>query len=201
MSSRDILATTTDAALLLDSDFRISEWNRSAEEFFGYASTEVRGKYCWEVLEGVDVFGNRFCSRECPLRGMIRRREAIHPFDLIVRDALGRPQMIKVSTLVLDPGNPRRSECMHLFEAVVGAAPADRVSRPAEPRVAVRGRLTEREQEVLCLLERGTGTAAVARSLGISVATARNHISHLLRKLRVHSRLEAVVRARDLGLL
>lgn len=42
---------------------------------------------------------------------------------------------------------------------------------------------------------------AIAETLGISATTVRNHIEHLLAKLGVHSKLEAVVYAAKSGLL
>jgi PAS domain S-box-containing protein len=52
--------------------------------------------------------------------------------------------------------------------------------------------LTPRQNEVLRLLQDGRSTQQIAGDLHVSVATARNHIRHLLRTLGVHSRLEAV---------
>jgi len=46
---------------------------------------------------------------------------------------------------------------------------------------------------VLRLLTCGMRVAKVAESLGIKETTVRNHIEHILAKLGVHSRLEAVV--------
>jgi two-component system, NarL family, nitrate/nitrite response regulator NarL len=52
--------------------------------------------------------------------------------------------------------------------------------------------LTPREREVLSALVCGEDTVKVARSMGISPATARCHIQSVLTKLGAHSRLEAV---------
>jgi len=41
----------------------------------------------------------------------------------------------------------------------------------------------------------------IAARLGISLDTARNHIRAILQRLEVHTRLEAVIRAHDLGLV
>ena len=51
--------------------------------------------------------------------------------------------------------------------------------------------LTLREQEVLMLIMEGQSTKQIARSLAISLSTARTHIQSVLVKLGVHSRLEA----------
>ncbi|MBA3623162.1 MAG: two-component system response regulator NarL [Methylibium sp.] len=53
--------------------------------------------------------------------------------------------------------------------------------------------LTEREREILSLIARGLSNKEIARELGISDATVKVHIKHLLRKLNLKSRLEAAV--------
>jgi DNA-binding NarL/FixJ family response regulator len=61
--------------------------------------------------------------------------------------------------------------------------------------------LTARELEVLMLMGQGFDNRQLATELGISYATVRNHVRNLMGKLGVHSKLHAVVRARQLGLL
>ncbi len=61
--------------------------------------------------------------------------------------------------------------------------------------------LTPREREVLVLLGRGAGTEAIAEDLLLSQNTVRNHVQRILGKLGAHSKLEAVARARENGLL
>jgi DNA-binding NarL/FixJ family response regulator len=56
----------------------------------------------------------------------------------------------------------------------------------------VRTSLTQREWEVLDLLGEGRTTGEIAKQLGMSLATVRSHVKHLLGKLGVHSRDEAV---------
>ena len=55
--------------------------------------------------------------------------------------------------------------------------------------------LTKREREVLRLLSEGKKTDEMGEQLFISDVTVRNHIQNILRKLNVHSKLEAVVYA------
>jgi len=57
--------------------------------------------------------------------------------------------------------------------------------------------LTEREREVVCLLTRALSNAEIAETLSITVRTVEMHLTHVLEKLDVHSRLEAVVWVRD----
>ncbi len=62
-------------------------------------------------------------------------------------------------------------------------------------------RLTPREKEVLRLMAEGSPSRAVAAELGISYTTVRTHIRSLGSKLGVHSKLEAIIKARELGLI
>lgn len=61
--------------------------------------------------------------------------------------------------------------------------------------------LTKREREVLALMASAADVERIAGELQITVNTARGYIQNILEKLGVHSRLEAVVRATELGLL
>lgn len=61
--------------------------------------------------------------------------------------------------------------------------------------------LSEREVEVLRLLARGFTTSQAASELFISENTVKTHIRHILEKLRVSNRAQAVAKATQLGLL
>jgi LuxR family maltose regulon positive regulatory protein len=73
------------------------------------------------------------------------------------------------------------------------------------PAVASRGGLaeplTERELDVLRLLAVGQSNPEIARTLYVEVNTVKTHVKTLYGKLGVHSRVEAVHRARELTLL
>ena len=62
------------------------------------------------------------------------------------------------------------------------------------------GELTPREAEILCHLAEGQSNKVIARELGISDGTVKLHVKSILRKLRVHSRVEAAVLAVEQGL-
>ncbi len=53
--------------------------------------------------------------------------------------------------------------------------------------------LTPRESEILTLIAEGQGNKLIARNLGISYGTVKLHVKAVLRKLDVHSRVEAAV--------
>jgi LuxR family maltose regulon positive regulatory protein len=61
--------------------------------------------------------------------------------------------------------------------------------------------LTERELDVLRLLAAGQSNPQIARALYVEVNTVKTHVKSLYGKLGVHSRVQAVRRARELGLL
>lgn len=60
--------------------------------------------------------------------------------------------------------------------------------------------LTPRETEILGLLAEGQSNKVIARNLGISDGTVKLHVKAILRKLSVHSRVEAAVLAVEHGL-
>ena len=60
--------------------------------------------------------------------------------------------------------------------------------------------LTPREREILCLLADGQSNKLIARNLGISDGTVKLHVKAILRKLGIHSRVEAAVIAVEQGL-
>lgn len=64
-----------------------------------------------------------------------------------------------------------------------------------------RGLLSEREVEVLKCLARGQTTAQIASVLFISENTVKTHIRHILEKMEVNNRAEAVARAAQMDLL
>ena len=61
-------------------------------------------------------------------------------------------------------------------------------------------KLTPRETEILALLAEGQSNKVIARNLGISDGTVKLHVKSILRKLGVHSRVEAAVIAVEHGM-
>lgn len=88
-------------------------------------------------------------------------------------------------------------------DAIFGPGVAQRVMdfvATAHVRDPVLPELTGREREVLALVARGRRNADVARELGLTLKTVRNHVSNIVTKLQVSDRAQAVARARDAGL-
>lgn len=64
-----------------------------------------------------------------------------------------------------------------------------------------RGLLSDREVDVLKCLARGQTTSQIASSLFISENTVKTHIRHILEKMEVNNRAEAVARASQMDLI
>ncbi|MGR4882166.1 response regulator [Streptomyces sp. LARHCF249] len=71
-------------------------------------------------------------------------------------------------------------------------------ARPAAPPALET--LTRREREVLSCLGAGLSNAEIAVRLDMAEATAKTHVSRLLGKLELRSRVQAAVLAQELGL-
>ena len=73
-----------------------------------------------------------------------------------------------------------------------------RIPQPAPPRKL--NDLTERELDVFRLIARGLSNAEIGRELFISDTTVKTHITHILQKLDLRDRVQAVVLAYETGL-
>jgi DNA-binding NarL/FixJ family response regulator len=72
-----------------------------------------------------------------------------------------------------------------------------RITRPAPPKEL--GELTEREREILRLIATGLSNAEIGRGLYISETTVKTHVTHILQKLGLRDRVQAVVLAHQAG--
>ena len=80
---------------------------------------------------------------------------------------------------------------------------AEFASRPQRPTAVPKSmsELTEREREVLLLIARGMNNEEIAKSLVISPATSKTHVSRIMSKLAARDRAQLVVMAYEGGLM
>ncbi|MFR0356219.1 response regulator transcription factor [Streptomyces sediminimaris] len=72
---------------------------------------------------------------------------------------------------------------------------------PSASATCLVAALTPRESEVIVLLAQGKSNAEIAEKMSVSTATVRSHVHHLLRKLGVGTRAQAVAVAYESGLI
>ena len=174
-----------DAAIGIGDDMRVVGWNAAAEQLLGLPASDAIGKPCWEVFKAADEFGEPICGPECWLAE--RMQDGAEPARLPVRITTPHGERRRtLSTVSTQLGAGRLM--MHLL-------PTGHRSRDAGIV------LTERQHEILILLDEGLTTAEIAKRLVLSTTTVRNHVQAILAGLRCHSRLEAVAEGRRLGLL
>lgn len=208
----EVLASGEPAAFATDSRERVVFWNQGAAALLGQRAEEVRGRLCYEVLGGRDVFGNRFCYANCPLVAMSRSGEAPGAFELRLPASGdgGDPATIHVTAVRLPGPRADLFTLVHILHGVderarltralarLAAAPDGQAteaspSPPPGPRDGhAPGVLTPREREILGWMAAGRPNKEIAQRLDLSLATVRNHIHNTLQKLEVHSKLEAV---------
>jgi PAS domain S-box-containing protein len=171
-------------AILLDRDGVIRWHNAAARAVRGDAVGRTFTEFVAadDLEQANDVFRHILC------RGMPAE------FTLHVHDADGQIVPVEISCA------PVRDE-----ESVVGIfGLAHRIENPSDSSVATTGSeqmLTPRQLEVLRLLAQGASTYEIASMLHLSPTTVRNHVANILGTLDVHTRLQAVIAARRMGLI
>ncbi len=209
MDTLDIVASTAEAAFATNARGSIVALNKAAGRFLGYEQKGILGNRCYEVFCGTDLFGNRFCDKNCPVVNMAHRDEGVRSFELNLRTATCEIFRTNISIIVISGKATSEFTIIHLLKPLEngkekrssanGFLLPGRVSDQPSFHGLNSGPLTPREIEVLRQLAAGTSTKEIATLLFISVATARNHVQSILRKLKAHSRLEAVFFARRVG--
>ncbi len=210
MDKSDVIFDTAEGVVAVDQEQKIVLWNEGAERLLGFKAGEVLGRYCYEVIGGREESGRVVCQASCRDAVAMRRQDPVQTHDLLVRTKGGQEIWVNVSTIRVPSRRSDPCVLVHLFRDASRQKEMERfveqlrssvamlswsqeaalpVSSPASSPVLA---MTNREQEVLRLLASGASTQAIAQKLGISPATARNHVSKILAKLGVHSRLEAV---------
>ena len=189
--------------------------------------TEIRvAQAALELAEGrpgeaVEVLGPALYRTKEPIRLTWARIQAL-VHDAAARQQLGDACLAEASLeralelaapelVVLPFTSPvvrdlvkRHARCRMTHPALVAAildVLADIAAPPCDEATAPLGELSEAELRVLSHLPSKLTCAEIAAELYVSVNTIRTHVRHIYAKLDVHTRTEAVGRARALGLL
>lgn len=209
-----LLENTADAAFAVSEIGEIRSWNKAAEKLFGYPAPEAIGRYCHEVLSGRGSLGTPVCLGRCSVQQQAADGREVGDFDLEVSTRTGVRIWVNVSTLFLN--EPRR--CQHLvvhlardiserkrkeelLARFVDNAREIATAVNAVGHAAPVSPLSEQEGKILRLFASGRNSSEIARTLGITLPTLRNHLHSVNEKLRTHNRLEAVMHAMKRGLI
>ena len=168
-------------AYILDRNGVVRWLNMAAVREFG----DIRGKRITQIVEPeyATLARQEFAAK---LLGTVHSTEE----TVCVRTSEGRRVEVDISsTQLLQHGS---------IVGVFGLA--DPTGEPPRP-VTSSVDLTPRQLDVLRYVAAGHSTENIATTLGISTETVRNHVRGLLGRLGVHSRLEAVIRGHELGLV
>jgi len=114
-------------------------------------------------------------------------------FETVFVDASGQVRGVRAQHLPLRSGDAIVGVLILAFAA--RRPPSESAGLEPHPR------LTPRQREILDLIAAGLSTSEMATKLTISTETVRNHLRSVFKELDVHTRLEAIVTARRLGLL
>ncbi|MFQ5878993.1 MAG: LuxR C-terminal-related transcriptional regulator [Dehalococcoidia bacterium] len=196
-----LFGNTADACFAVDGQQRVVLWNEAAEALLGRRAEQVLGRHCFQVMRVKDTQGRAFCRRGCLLREQAIEGRLMASRRLDLETRAGQDRTVEMGTVVVPSADSKAPYLVHYVRSV------EELGEPSQPSpqpLPTRGdgrnllsALTRREHQILTLLAGGATTYEVAEELTIAPATARNHIQHLMNKLMVHSRLEAVVLARQ----
>lgn len=168
-------------AYILDRNGVVRWLNSAAVKHFG----DIRGLRIGQIVEPEYAIRARqeFAAK---LLGTVQSTEE----TVAVRTAEGRRVVVDISsTQLLQEGS---------IVGVFGLAdPTDEPPRAQTSSVE----LTPRQLDVLRYVAGGHSTEHIAKAMGISTETVRNHVRGLMGRLNAHTRLEAVIRGHELGLV
>jgi PAS domain S-box-containing protein len=167
-------------SFVVDRNGIITWLNDAAIEQFG----DLEGSAFSQVIPRERV---EFVQRQ--LERKLEHGQPVTDYDTEVLTRDGRRLPAEISSVAIRDGDR--------YHAVFGTVLPDNRRTPA----AESPDLTPRQTEVLALLASGASTVQIAQKLHLSRETVRNHVRNILRRLRVHSRVEAVAIAYRDGLL
>ncbi len=209
-----LLEGTAEAAFVVTLEGEICFWNTSAEQLFGYTGENVLNKRCQDVLQGKSALGAAVCKGESSVQRCAAHGRPIPAFDLEVTTRSGQRIWVSVSTIIFEDSRLHRQLIVHLAHDVSDRKRAEQafakmmdlskeVLSVGDNRsgFAPTEALSGQEERILKLFANAKNSGQVAKELGITLPTLRNHLHAVNQKLRTHNRLEAVLHAMKRGLI
>jgi DNA-binding NarL/FixJ family response regulator len=89
---------------------------------------------------------------------------------------------------------------LHLADAYL-SADGENAGNSKSQHGQLAALLTERERTVLALMAAGLSNQEIALQIGVKLSTIKTHVNHVFSKLGVKRRVQALVRAREYGLV
>lgn len=190
LSPADALFRAADGVFASDASQRITFWSAASERLLGISKQQALGAPCHKLIRACDGAGRLFCGTACRIAQLAGGGSAPATHRLWL-DAGGRNrQQFRVHVVLAPSANDGTWNVFHVLHRVAHSQQTN-----ADVARAGTSRLTARERIILQMLAEGLSASHISRSLCISHATVRNHIQHVLAKLRVHSKTEAVALA------
>jgi PAS domain S-box-containing protein len=202
------LAGASDGVFVVRQSGEICYWNRAAQGLFGFSDEEVLGKTCSELLHGVGALGTQVCLEHCvELQGSLKPK-SMPNFDLNVTTRDGERKWVNISTVPFLNRRTQSTLIVHLardisvqksreeaFHKMIAVSREVCAMENSTNGAAPVSPLSSQESEILRMFAAGKDAPHIAKALGISPQTLRNHLHHINKKLRTHNRLEAVTHA------
>ena len=94
-----ILDSIADGVFTVDSDWRITSFNRAAQKITGISKKEALKRHCWEVFKA------SICEQQCALRQTIETRRPIVNQSIFILNSDGNRIPISISTAILKDKN------------------------------------------------------------------------------------------------
>lgn len=202
------LAGASDGVFVVRESGEICYWNRAAQDLFGYSDEEAAGKTCSELLHGVGALGTQVCHERCVELECTLKPKAMPNFDLNVTTRDGERKWVNISTVPFLNRRTQKTLVVHLardisvqksreeaFRKMMAISREVCAMEDSPNGAAPITPLSSQELEILRMFAAGKDAPRIAKALGISPQTLRNHLHHINKKLRTHNRLEAVTHA------
>ncbi|MFI7098947.1 LuxR C-terminal-related transcriptional regulator [Streptomyces sp. NPDC050161] len=191
-------------SLHCDCGARLQETMRAVHDAGGillYLRQSDRG---FGVTGGLDVCARQPASAPCPPAGAPRRSDRDR-ICRVVAEMLSALGLTRVTLLTCDPdwAGPITRQGIAIDRVASAVADPERRAPGPGGRAAAPagdGFVTPREYEVLRRVAMGQSNPEIAQAMFISRNTVKSYLQNVLQKLNVRNRVEAIARARELGI-